>query len=765
MRVLVEQTRDVAVACLSRLDLLAGQANLGPDNLQTYQPDADDVRPSDHGARIAVYVLMGGEAAEDWDLYPERDAIVIGTQDMLLSRTLNRGYGMSRYRWPMHFGLLNNDCLWVFDEVQLMGVGVETSAQLQAFRDGCGTFGPCRSLWMSATLGQAQLNTIDHPRPAEGWRVQTLQAQDHADVQIQQRLHAEKPITQVADLLLTKDNEKRDYANALAVHIAAAHRPDSLTLVVVNRVSRAQELYQALLKHAGRNPDNTGLIHARFRDIDRRAHERMLSDKTDRIVVATQAIEAGVDISARTLFTELAPWPALVQRCGRCNRYGEYTDARIHWIDLDITDAKDPKNLPYTFAELVTARNFLLTLREANPESLAAIPYAPPAVVRPVIRRRDLLDLFDTTADLSGNDLDVSRYIRETDDTDVRVYWRDVPETGPTQALPRPVRQELCSVSVAALNAFLQSARSVGPLAWQWDPLEAQWYRVTRGRPGQTLLLSTAAGGYDPRLGWTGLVARKNQRVPEVEREQRDTVIETSMDEDPETAIGCWVSLPQHLDDVAKAAQVLAETFGLSSRWAAVLEIAAFWHDLGKAHPVFQDMLRQPGQQDTSLRPPRPDVLWAKSNHNRGRATRKYFRHELASALAWFEMADAHTEDANLIAYLIASHHGKIRLMVRSLPGEVTPEDPERLHARGVWDGEMLPAFTLLDGTTIGPFRLDLSIMRLGQGSWLERMLGLRDDAALGPFRLAWLEMLLRVADWRASAAAQHAALAHTGAC
>jgi CRISPR-associated endonuclease/helicase Cas3 len=70
---------------------------------------------------------MGGEEKTDWDLYPEHDAIFIGTQDMLLSRVLNRGYGMSRYRWPMHFGLLNNDCLWVMDETQLMGVGVETS--------------------------------------------------------------------------------------------------------------------------------------------------------------------------------------------------------------------------------------------------------------------------------------------------------------------------------------------------------------------------------------------------------------------------------------------------------------------------------------------------------------------------------------------------------------------------------------------------------------------------------------------------------------
>ena len=55
---------------------------------------------------------MGGEDSGEWDIHPEREAILIGTQDMLLSRALNRGYGMSRYRWPMHFGLLNNDALW-----------------------------------------------------------------------------------------------------------------------------------------------------------------------------------------------------------------------------------------------------------------------------------------------------------------------------------------------------------------------------------------------------------------------------------------------------------------------------------------------------------------------------------------------------------------------------------------------------------------------------------------------------------------------------
>ena len=83
---------------------------------------------------------------------------------MLLSRALNRGYGMTRYRWPMHFALLNNDCLWVMDETQLMGAGLTTTAQLQAFRDQLAAYVPQRSLWMSATLDDGGLGHGRSPR-------------------------------------------------------------------------------------------------------------------------------------------------------------------------------------------------------------------------------------------------------------------------------------------------------------------------------------------------------------------------------------------------------------------------------------------------------------------------------------------------------------------------------------------------------------------------------------------------------------------------
>ena len=62
---------------------------------------------------------------------PDKPWVLVGTQDQLLSRALNRGYAMSRFEWPVHFGLLNNDCRWLIDEVQLMGPGLWTTSQLE----------------------------------------------------------------------------------------------------------------------------------------------------------------------------------------------------------------------------------------------------------------------------------------------------------------------------------------------------------------------------------------------------------------------------------------------------------------------------------------------------------------------------------------------------------------------------------------------------------------------------------------------------------
>jgi CRISPR-associated endonuclease/helicase Cas3 len=91
------------------------------------------------------------------------------------------------------------------------------------------------------------------------------------------------------------------------------------------------------------------------------------------------------------------------------------------------------------------------------------------------------------------------------------------------------------------------------------------------------------------------------------------------------------------------------------------------------------------------------------------------------------------------------------------MPDESKPPGQNQLFARGVWDGDELPAMPLGGGITAPRVeKLDLSPMKLGRGpngsaSWAERMLLLRDHTDFGPAKLAYLEALLRAADMRAS--------------
>ena len=119
------------------------------------------------------------------------------------------------------------------------------------------------------------------------------------------------------------------------------------------------------------------------------------------------------------------------------------------------------------------------------------------------------------------------------------------------------------------------------------------------------------------------------------------------------------------------------------------------------------------------------------------------------------------------MAFIIAAHHGKVRLSIRSLPNEDPPPEPDRLFARGIWDVDPLPGGEFktaqLNGQELDRFELDLGCMQLGQDdnrgrSWLARMIALRDAPKLGPFRLALLETELRAADACASARAEEVA-------
>lgn len=720
MRSLVEQTADVAADMRARLDLEPGE--------------------------LPITVLMGGEQAPatDWRLRPEVDQILVGTIDMLLSRALNRGYAESRFVWPMAFGLLNADCRWVFDEVQLMGPARATSAQLDGLRHKLGTALPVETIWVSATAQREALATVDRPKLGTVLEL----PDDDRTANLQDRLGARKLLQRV-DLA---ELASKALPGEVARIARERHVDGTRTLVIVNTVERAQSIFDQLQRVAGSETDlRNVLLHSRYRPPERRKHLAAALDppgKGGSIVVATQVVEAGVDFSSRTLITEPAPFSSVVQRLGRCNRAGEYDEATVLWLDRGpIQDDKAGRAAaaPYNPIDVNASRAALLDLEgsSVSPDALAGLSGTveesrdDPAT----LRRRDLIDLFDTSPDLSGMDIDIAPFIREDDDRNVTVFFRDLPEaTARIDTQPPPIADELVQVPKGDL---------ADRMCWVVDHVDGGWVRQS-GRelaPGRITMLRASDGGYDQRRGWDNRSAEAVKPIA-----APSEAIVDGFGSDALTEVGKPQELLAHLAEVASETARLADALSLST-WRDALREAGALHDLGKAHPVFQDTLRR--VIDADAHPEQDNRLWAKSGRHGGRHSRPYFRHELASALAVSGFDGAIPLDRpTLTAYLVAAHHGKVRVSIRPAPMEERPNDIEEggRWALGIVDGDRLPEVETPIGMAPAT-TLSLARMEIGdKDSWTDMVLRLRDDPELGPFRLAFLEAILRVADWRMSA-------------
>jgi CRISPR-associated endonuclease/helicase Cas3 len=736
---------------------------------------------------VTLHVAMGArwETEGEWRDDLHKPAIVIGTIDVLGSKALVRAVDVSRAIAPIDFALVTNGAHWIIDEPQLSPQATTTLRQLAGFAARISTAEPFGLTCLTATPPGELLSTPDNPATEKLIQIPDLERSEALAI----RLAALRAVRRLPA-------DPGDY-QAIAAAVLERHRPGALTLVVTNTVDAAQHLY----RHLRAADENCTLLHSRFRGIER--VERLaavLGEPDGRIVVTTQVVEAGLDLDAVVLVTEAAPWPSLIQRAGHCNRGGQFSaDAEVWWLP-------PPDPFPYRQQDIDATAHELGRLEgvRLTTENLIArdVPDRPGPLT--VIRRADLAGLFDTSPDLSGNDVDIAPYLRDAEDLDAEVAWATwTPDAdgAPDPEIRVPAVEYRCRVPIGAAVAFARDR-----VAWRYDRSAGGWTRVTqqpssRPRPGEILLVSAADGGYDPETGLDPAAPGPVPDSPELltpdELAERAAVAAAEAALAPEVALAAgalaeapaedvpdeaeprrWQSLDEHSEQVRDQAAallaVLAPSIPPEAARSAV--IAGYLHDLGKAHEIWQDAIcaLADDEEKAGIEAGRP---WAKSGGNGALlfADGVAFRHELASLLLIdgpLAALVAESPDPDLTKYLVLAHHGKLRLHVReryapsALSTPFIPSAPSTLavpavtavtaegHAsdnviRGLRQGATSPVPPML-GQPATTLTVDLARFRPDTNSpWTRSVHGLLDR--YGPFVLAYLEALVRISDWRAS--------------
>ncbi len=305
---------------------------------------------------------------------------------------------------------------------------------------------------------------------------------------------------------------------------------------------------------------------------------------------------------------------------------------------------------------------------------------------------------------------------------------------------PGPRYEEEPDEVISDLHGLLHSlADSEVPDDWNWLKETAcdlvREFRVARRLESAFHL-----------IGGSCLMLVGCRRVAGLAGESEDDVFS---DEDDASASGTSyqdgapVPLRTHLPGVEKFARRHALGCGLPERLVDAVALAGLLHDVGKADPRFQSLLRGGNYQWSAASMGSSETL-AKSAHlpetraayNRARESAGYpkgGRHELLSV----RMAESASgllpgEDdlRDLVLHLVASHHGHCRPFAPVVFDDDAPQVEYQLDGHHmIWCGPT------------GLERLDSGI---AERYW-------RLTRRYGWWGLAWLEALLRLADWRRS--------------
>lgn len=278
------------------------------------------------------------------------------------------------------------------------------------------------------------------------------------------------------------------------------HARSSRTLVVCNTVPKAQELFTDL---QGKSPVKPQIIHSRFFAADRSLKEEILTrdfGKTDppqeAILVATQVIEVGLDISADLLITELAPVDALIQRAGRCARWGgqgrmlvctEIESVAPYDSDL-VTGTKDKLRVgQLTWAKEIELIDEILGERYLRFMDLSLAGQAMQSLSKAVFY---------------GSSKDAAAAVRENDSVDVTIYQNPEDLGADARWLPR------LSLSKGVLGRFLNEKKPTikeVDTGYQDDSRAPPRFRDISGwndiRLGYSYVISSKYARYSPEIG------------------------------------------------------------------------------------------------------------------------------------------------------------------------------------------------------------------------------------------------------------------------
>ncbi len=391
------------------------------------------------GMPLAISTLRGRYVDNrEWMADPAAPAIVIGTVDMVGSRLLFEGYGLSQRMRPYAAGLMGCDSLVMLDEAHLAHPFERLLRTIEREQRPSSVSCPQPSAGFLA--GSAASRTLPPPfrvLPLSATMVQDERSghfgivdADWRDRSVRMRLEAKKVLS-IEDLHNGSDLHQV-LANRAWCLMKEATAPDtepSRIVIYCDRRRDAEKTTDGLRKLANAEKYEAAVIlfvgGRRVREREQAAEEMkahgLITTGAERVapvfVVATSAGEVGVDLNADHMVCDLVPWERMVQRLGRVNRRGT-GQARVLVIDAGSSDEKTtdkdvPDRLKATRAlleslprddagQLQAAPAALLSLR-VHPDDRDRVSAAStdpplyPALTRPLVEAWSMTSLDDHT--------------------------------------------------------------------------------------------------------------------------------------------------------------------------------------------------------------------------------------------------------------------------------------------------------------------------------------------------------------------------------